>query len=213
MIDAQIQVPYKTIVEFSTAEFIEKKSRFIGYIAHVETIDQAMSFIEKIKKEHYNATHNVFAYSLRNGQAYRYSDDGEPQGTAGMPVLDVIKKEGLIDVCIVATRYFGGIMLGGGGLVRAYSHTATIAVQSAQIVNMVWCAVISLKCDYSLYGKLTYIFPQHDIIVEKSDFSDIVSLELLLEKSKLQKFSKQVTEISNAQAEITILSEMHSPYP
>ena len=111
---------YSTIKESASAEFVEKKSRFIGYIAPVKTAEDAAAFIAEIKRKHWDATHNVSAYLLKNGQK-KYSDDGEPQGTAGMPMLDVLEKENLTDVCVVGTRYFGGILLGGGGLVRAYS--------------------------------------------------------------------------------------------
>ena len=108
---------YLTIEGFAQDEFVEKKSRFIGYAKHVETEEEAVSFINEMKQKHWDATHNVYAYVLRNGQIRRYSDDGEPQGTAGIPTLDVILKEGIVDVCVVVTRYFGGILLGGGGLV------------------------------------------------------------------------------------------------
>ncbi len=123
---------YITIKEFATDDFVEKKSRFIGYIMPVKTEQEATDFITKISKKHHDATHNVYAYILRDGQVKRYSDNGEPQGTAGIPVLDVLQKEGLVDICIVVTRYFGGVMLGAGGLVRAYSHCASIAVRAAQ---------------------------------------------------------------------------------
>lgn len=107
---------YKTVRAESQDEFVERKSRFIGYIAPVKTEKEAQDFIVKISKQHFDATHNVYAYVLRDGMTRRYSDNGEPQGTAGVPVLDVLLKEGLTDVCVVVTRYFGGIMLGAGGL-------------------------------------------------------------------------------------------------
>ena len=118
---------YRTVKAFGSAEFTEKRSRFIGWCQPVQTQEEAVAFVENIRSRHWDATHNVYAYRLRDGQLQRYSDDGEPQGTAGMPVLDVLQKSNLVDVVVVATRYFGGILLGGGGLVRAYSHTSSIA--------------------------------------------------------------------------------------
>ena len=110
---------YRTIRERSQDEFVVKKSRFIGYVCPVKTEEEAKAFIEEIKKKHWDATHNVWAYNLQEGMIRRFSDDGEPQGTAGIPTLDVILKEDVVDCCVVGTRYFGGILLGGGGLVRA----------------------------------------------------------------------------------------------
>ena len=164
-------MPYITIKAPAQDEFVEKKSRFIGYISPVRTPEEAAEFIAEIKALHREATHNVSAWRLRDGQK-RYSDDGEPQGTAGIPVLDVIEKEGLVDVCIVATRYFGGILLGGGGLVRAYSHTAKLAVDAAQKLAMLECRELSVSLDYSLYGRLSYILPEYEIKVLSSDFGE-----------------------------------------
>ena len=130
---------YYTISKPAKGSFIEKRSEFIGHIAPVKTNDEAVAFINSIKAEHRKAKHNVYAYILRQDNISRYSDDSEPQGTAGMPVLDVLRKRGLTDVCVVVTRYFGGILLGGGGLVRAYSHAASIACDAADIMHMCLC--------------------------------------------------------------------------
>ena len=124
---------YKTIKKRASDEFIEKKSRFIGYIAPVETEDEAIAFINEIRTKHRDATHNVYAYSLRAGQVKRASDDGEPQGTGGVPMLNVLNGNELVDVCCVVTRYFGGTLLGVGGLVRAYTEGAKIAVAAGGI--------------------------------------------------------------------------------
>ena len=143
---------YFTIRDFSKASFVEKNSEFIGHICPVKTGDEAIEFIEKIKSEHRKAKHNVYAYIVRDNNISRYSDDGEPQGTAGVPVLEVLKKNNLTDICCVVTRYFGGILLGGGGLVRAYSHSAKIAIDSAEILNMSECRKLTITTDYNLYG-------------------------------------------------------------
>lgn len=197
---------YKTIIGSGSAEFIERKSQFIGHIAHVTTASQATEFIEKIAKQHYNATHNVYAYSLLNG-VYRYSDDGEPQGTAGIPVLDVLKKEGIFDACIVATRYFGGILLGGGGLVRAYSHTATIAIAACEVKTMEMCCNVRICCDYSLHGKISYILPQFGVTMIASDFTDIVTLTLQIKKCDYDRFCGEIVNLSDGKVTPEVVSE------
>ena len=145
---------YKTIRQAASAEFVEKRSRFIGYISPVQTPEQAAEFIDSIKSQHWDATHNVPAYILREGNLCRFSDDGEPQGTAGMPVLSVMQKEGVTDCAIVVTRYFGGILLGGGGLVRAYSHSAKLALDAGGIVTRALCSIVRVRSDYTFYGRL-----------------------------------------------------------
>ena len=146
---------YITLADSGIAEFTEKHSRFIGYAKPVTTEAEAVAFINEKKKQHYDARHNVYAYSLRNGQIKRYSDDGEPQGTAGVPVLEVINKNSVVDAVVVVTRYFGGILLGAGGLVRAYSHSASIALEAAGIVRMEKCFSCRIKAGYDRYGKLS----------------------------------------------------------
>ena len=160
----------------SSDEFVEKKSRFIGYIKPVTTQDEAVTFINEIKSKHWDATHNVYAYVLRDGQTRRYSDDGEPQGTAGIPVLDVLLKENLTDCVVVATRYFGGTLLGTGGLVRAYSHTAKIAVDAGGIITMKLCKVLKVCCDYNFYGRLNSLIPECGGAIDNADFADTVTV-------------------------------------
>ena len=140
--------------DFAQASFTEKKSEFIGYAARVESEEQAKSFIERIRREHSDATHNCYAYLLKDSGLSRFSDDGEPGGTAGMPMLEVIKREGVCDVCIVVTRYFGGILLGAGGLVRAYSGAARLAVEAAEFVSVSRCVDICVHIDYPLYERV-----------------------------------------------------------
>lgn len=194
---------YFTIYEPAEASFIEKKSEFIGYIAPVKTNEEAIEFIGKIKSMHRKARHNVYAYILRHDNISRYSDDGEPQGTAGTPVLEVLQKRGLTDVCVVVTRYFGGILLGGGGLVRAYSHAASIACDAAKIMDMRQCHRLKINADYGLYGKISYILPNFDVITVNSDFGSSVTLEILVQNELLSSLTKELTEITNGAAEIT----------
>ena len=187
---------YITVSHRSEEEYIINKSRFIGYCAPVSTQEQAVEFINEIRKKHSDATHNVYAYQIRNPEYSRYSDDGEPQGTAGMPVLDVIKKNGLTDVCVVVTRYFGGILLGAGGLVRAYSHSAKLACEGAEIIRMSPCSVLEVKCDYGFYGRLSTLVPEFGGIVENTDFGENVTLTFRLPSDKEDIFRKELTEAS-----------------
>lgn len=200
---------YFTISQPAEASFIEKRSEFIGYIAPVSTNDEAVEFINSIKAKHRKAKHNVYAYILRKDNISRYSDDGEPQGTAGVPVLDVLKKRGLTDVCLVVTRYFGGILLGGGGLVRAYSHAAAIACDAAHIMNMCVCKKIRIECDYSLYGKISYLLPNYETIILKSDFGSSVLLDILVLAEKYNALVKELTEATNGAASVTELEELY----
>ena len=188
---------YTTIHDRAEDEFTKRKSRFIGFIAPVETEQQALDFINEIKQKHRDATHTTYAYLLKNG-VKRYSDDGEPQGTAGVPMLDCLEKEGLTDVAVVVTRYFGGILLGAGGLVRAYSHGAKIAVDAAQRKLMTTCVLLNMDLDYSFYGKINYILPNYICRVESSDFGVTVNLKVLFKADQCERFIKEVTELSAA---------------
>lgn len=203
---------YYTVSEAAEASFIEKRSEFIGYIAPVKTDEEAVNFINTIKAKHRKAKHNVYAYILRKDNISRYSDDGEPQGTAGVPVLDVLQKRGLTDVCVVVTRYFGGILLGGGGLVRAYSHAASLACDAAHTMDMCLCHRLKICTDYGMYGKLTYILPNFETITVNSDFTDSVTLELLVLSKKLSALISEITEITNGSAEITDCGELFEDF-
>ncbi|WP_303788564.1 YigZ family protein [Ruminococcus flavefaciens] len=203
---------YLTISENARASFIEKRSEFIGYISPVSTNDEAVAFINSIKAEHRKARHNVYAYILREDNISRYSDDGEPQGTAGVPVLDVLKKRGLTDVCVVVTRYFGGILLGGGGLVRAYSHAASLACDAAHIMDMCLCHRLKVTADYGMYGKISYLLPNYDTITVSSDFGSDVVLEILVLSEKLDALTKDLTEVTNGTAKLEDLGELFEDF-
>ncbi len=185
---------YDTVDGFAEASFIEKKSEFIGYIKHVETDEEAVDFINGIRAMHRKATHNVYAYILRNGSITRYSDDGEPQGTAGVPVFEVLRKEGLTDVCCVVTRYFGGILLGGGGLVRAYSHSAKIAVDAACRKIMCSCFPIEITTDYNMYGKITNLLPEFEVKITDTRFESDVTVCLLCKSALADKLTDKLTD-------------------
>lgn len=203
---------YFTVSEFAKKSFIEKRSEFIGHISPVSTNDEAANFINTVKSEHRKAKHNVYAYILRHDNISRYSDDGEPQGTAGMPVLEVLKKRCLTDVCVVVTRYFGGILLGGGGLVRAYSHAASIACDAAGIMNMCLCRRIRITADYAMYGKISYILPEYETMTVNSDFGTNITLEILVLSEKLDGLKAKLIEITNGTVNITECEELYEDF-
>ncbi|MDD2956158.1 MAG: YigZ family protein [Oscillospiraceae bacterium] len=200
--------PYKTIAEEASDEFVERKSRFIGHVCPVSSEEQAQAFVAEKKSRYWDATHNVWAYILRDGQTRRYSDDGEPQGTAGIPVLDVLQKEGLTDLVVVVTRYFGGILLGAGGLVRAYSHGAKIAVDAARILHMNPCTVIEMEFDYSLYGKISYILPKYNARTLDSDFGAAVRLRVMMTSARAAAFGKELEELTAASVYPRVVEEI-----
>ena len=188
---------YKTVEKYGEDHFIEKKSKFIGYAKPVKSREEADEFISQIKSKHWDATHNVYAYVLKENNIQRYSDDGEPSGTAGVPVLDVILKEGLVDVCVVATRYFGGTLLGAGGLVRAYSHTSKIGLEAAGIITMAECSIMSVRVDYSFYDRLLIFLEDCDCNVIDSSFSDTVEIVFSLKADGVDELNEKLTDLSN----------------
>lgn len=187
---------YLTLKKEASDEFTEKRSRFIGYAKPVTTQEEATEFINSIRSKHWDATHNVYAYVLREGQSRRYSDDGEPSGTAGVPVLDVLLKENITDCVVVVTRYFGGIMLGAGGLVRAYSHASKIAVDAAGIIKMSVCSCMSVTCDYNFYGRLSSLIPEYGGVIEDTVFGENVTVYFYLPKINEGPFSAKLTDSS-----------------
>lgn len=187
---------YKTIAKRSEDEFIIKRSKFIGHICPVKSRDEAVGFINEIKSKHWDATHNVYAYILRSDNYKKYSDDGEPQGTAGLPSLDVLEKEGLSDCCVVTTRYFGGIMLGAGGLVHAYSHTAKLAVDAGGIAVMRLCNIVKVSCDYSFYGRLPSLIAEYGGMLDNTDYSDNVTVTFKMPVIKQNAFDEKLIDLS-----------------
>lgn len=196
---------YKTVEKEASDFFIEKKSKFIGYAKPVKTQEDALEFISKIKLKHWDATHNVYAYVLRENNIQRYSDDGEPSGTAGVPVLDVILKESLVDVCVVATRYFGGTLLGAGGLVRAYSHTSKIALEAAGIITMAQCSVMSAEVDYSFYDRLNILLSDFSAVILDTSFSDKVCVEFSVKENIVDLLNAKLIDVSNGKYALKFL--------
>lgn len=192
---------YFTIKDESIAEFKEKKSIFIGHGKRVETEEEAKEFILKVKSQHKEARHNVYAYIIgENRMIQRYSDDGEPHGTGGIPMLEVLKKSDITDVVVVVTRYFGGILLGTGGLARAYSKGASLAIKEAGVVEKVKGIPLEIVIDYELLGKLQHLCAEGNTHIENIDYTDKVKIKILCEFNNLEKFQSQITEVTSGKA-------------
>lgn len=200
---------YKTIARRCEARFIEKKSEFIGYLCPVQTEEQAVAFIEEIRAMHRKATHNCYAYILRENNAARHSDDGEPGGTAGVPIYEVLRKEGLTDVCCVVTRYFGGVLLGAGGLVRAYTKGAKDAVDAAQIKCMAEAVKLAVTVDYGLYGRLAQVFADFDARVEDERFADNVRIVLHIRAENSQKLTDKLVDVCNGAVSVEEIEKLN----
>lgn len=198
---------YKTVEFENKDEFIEKKSRFIGYVKPVKTQTEATDFINSIKSKHWDATHNVSAYVLRENNIQRSSDDGEPSGTAGVPTLDVLLKEGVVDACVVVTRYFGGTLLGAGGLIRAYSHASKIALDSGNIITMAPCKVLSVSVDYSFYDRLNILLDEFNANIENSEFTDNVTVTFSIRANTVELLQEKLTQQSNGKYLLKEISE------
>ncbi len=193
---AELTSKYTTVKKESHVEFEEKRSLFIGHAIHIDSEEDAAAFVKKMKKQYSDATHNVWAYLLKGGIVARYSDDGEPQGTAGMPVLEAIRKSGAEDVCVVVTRYFGGILLGAGGLVRAYSHSAVIAINDSEIVTYEPFCEYELVCGYSEYQKYSNILSNDEaVIIDSADFGAEVTLKFAIRRVCADSVIKKISEV------------------
>lgn len=188
---------YTTLAGEGTGVYEEKRSEFIGVAAHIDCEQDALDLIKRIRAKHYDARHNVHAYVCSGGNVQRYSDDGEPQGTAGIPVLDVIRKSGLEDVCIVVTRYFGGTLLGAGGLVRAYTAAAKLAVDHAGIVTYENYDEFRLVLQYADYQKLLAKLPSFGAKIDNTDFGSEVILDIAMRSAEGEHFVSFVRELFN----------------
>ena len=184
-----------TVREESRTEFDEKKSIFIGRAIRVDSEEEAQEYVKKIKKEHRDATHNVWAYLMQGELVARYSDDGEPQGTAGMPVLDVIRKSGIRNVCVVVTRSFGGTLLGAGGLVRAYSHSASLAVEAAGKITYEPYTEYELSCGSSEYQNYTVIVANAGVLIDSTDFGAEVVIRFAVKRAEGEALVQRIIEI------------------
>ena len=201
---------YRTLHEFGRDEFTVEKSVFIGHVKPVETEEEAREFIDEIKSKYKDATHNVWAYTIgETMNIQRYSDDGEPQGTAGIPTLEVIKKEDLRNVVVVVTRYFGGVKLGAGGLVRAYTKGAKIGLEAGKIVEKKPFIEVDISVDYTLLGKIQNELANREYTVKDIEYTDSVNIIVYCEKERLETLSSLFTEITSATAEIREKEEFY----
>lgn len=198
---------YRTISERCEASFVEKKSEFIGYICPVQTEEQAIEFINEIRALHRKATHNCYAYILRKNNTARYSDDGEPSGTAGVPIYEVLRKEEITDICCVVTRYFGGILLGGGGLVRAYSKSVKLAIDASKIKLMAMAQEMTVIVDYPLYGKLGAVFAEFDARIQEEIFAQNVTVRFFLREIQAQAITEKLIDICNGAIEMNLIQK------
>ena len=197
---------YLTVIDEAIGEYTEKRSKFIATLRHVENEEEAVSFIEEMRTKYWDARHNVFAYSLKNGALSRFSDDGEPGGTAGMPIMDVLRSKELTDVLVVVTRYFGGVLLGAGGLVRAYSRSAADAVAEAGIVSYIPAKQLSVSMDYSRYGSMEQ-YIRAAVQVDDVEFMENVTMRVTVAEEKLPAFIKDITERSDGRCVPQITGE------
>ncbi len=191
---------YKTVKGAGKAVLIEKKSKFIAHVRPVETEEEALGFLAEMRSAYSDATHNVYAYIIDENNIARYSDDGEPSGTSGMPTLDTIRKEGLVDVAVVVTRYFGGTLLGTGGLVHAYGGAARLGLLDAGIVERILCRQMSVRVDYTMVGKVQYLIATNGYILEDTIYENEVEFRLCLKKEEIPRFTKEITELTSGRA-------------
>lgn len=199
---------YKTIYKKGSAEIVEKKSRFLADVFYIESEEDAFELLEKVKKRYWDARHHCWAYRLGVEQIQeRFSDDGEPGGTAGKPILEVIRGSGLHNTLIIVTRYFGGTLLGTGGLVRAYTQAAQAGVSYAEVITKTDGFKMKVETDYTGLGKMQYLLAQHQIPVVDTQYTDVVTFEVLIPVEEEKQFIKILTEATNAKAGIFRQSE------
>ena len=200
---------YKTVYSRGSAEIVEKKSRFIASVSPVSSEEEAIAFVNSVKSKYRDARHNVYAYVIKDNNISRFTDDGEPSGTAGAPVLDVLLKEGITDAAIVVTRYFGGTLLGTGGLVRAYGKAAKDGVLDAKICEKIYCHEIQLRAPYDLHGKIKYIVDNGDYIEGQTEYGADVLITVFVKYDLLDKFLKEINDATNASVTPEIVGEMY----
>ena len=201
---------YKTVYAGGEAEIIEKKSRFIATVKPVKSEEEAIAFIEGLKKKYWNATHNCSAYVIgEHFQVQRCSDDGEPSGTAGKPMLDVLLGEELHDTAVVVTRYFGGTLLGTGGLVRAYQASMKAGLEASTVITKMHGSRVSVETDYTGLGKIQYILGQRGLTILNSEYTDKVTLEVLLPETEVKAVMAEITEGTNGQAVMEVMEECY----
>ena len=191
---------FKTVAKEARELYIDKKSKFIAAVRPTPTEEEALAFLEEIRSEFPDATHHVYAYVIGENQIFRYSDDGEPSQTAGMPVLDVIRREGLVDVTVVVTRYFGGTLLGTGGLVHAYSTSAAMGVHSAGVVTRTLCNIVSVRVDYTLVGKIQHKIANEHYLTEETVYDRDVTFMIICKIAGTERLIQEMVDLSSGRA-------------
>ena len=201
---------YKTLHKFGVDEYIVEKSTFIGYAKPIKTEEEAIEFVNEIKKKHKDATHNVWAYTVgENMNIQRYSDDGEPQGTAGIPTLEVIKKEDLREVVVVVTRYFGGIKLGAGGLVRAYTKGAKVGIEAGIVIEKVKYTEVKIKIEYTQLGRIQNEIMNLGFKVKDTIYSEDVEIIVYSKIEDVQSLTDRMIDITSGTADVSIGEEYY----
>ena len=193
---------YKTVEGLGEAVFVDRKSKFIAHTKPVGTEQEALDFLQEMRSRYSDANHNVYAYIIDENNIFRYSDDGEPGGTSGMPVLDTLRKENIVDVITVVTRYFGGTLLGTGGLVRAYTAAASEALENAGKITRTLCCGFSVAVDYTLSGKVQYFLASKGYFVEGTDYGEDVKFSVYVKKQEKESFIKELCETCSGRAKI-----------
>ncbi|MEG1557526.1 MAG: YigZ family protein [Oscillospiraceae bacterium] len=206
-----MQDSYITVSGIGESEITEKRSRFVGICAAVSSQSEALDFIASFKQSHKAATHWVFAYKLRQDNLMRYSDDGEPQGTAGLPLLDALERRRIFDAVIVVTRYFGGTLLGTGGLVRAYSETAALTLENAGLLTMKMCAHYELCCDYAMYDRVLHMLCSLGAKVGESFFAERIKIEVTVMSTEKAEFESTVNELMRGCKALSLVEEKYAP--
>ena len=205
--------PYKTLRQEAADEVIINKSRFIGYACPCETEEEALAFLQKIRTKHKDATHNCYAYVIgRNAGIMRYSDDGEPGGTAGLPMMEVLKAQGVVNCCVVVTRYFGGILLGAGGLVRAYTQGAVIALKAAQVVTMEPSQRYLCEVAYPLWDRVTHALKTMPVQLVGSEFTTAVGFTLLVREKDAEQMISDLVRLTDARFEYLLEDESYEAW-
>lgn len=200
---------YKTVLHESETLLVEKKSKFISHVMPVDNEADAIEYLNKIRAEYSDATHNVYAYVIDENNIFRYSDDGEPSGTAGMPVLDAIRKAGIVDTIVVVTRYFGGTLLGTGGLVHTYGASASRGLEASEIIMREMCDVISVKLDYNMAGKLQHKIASDGLMIEDTVYTEDVELIICSPIDETERLMSEITDLTNGRAVCAVIDKKY----
>ncbi len=205
--------PYKTLLKAANDEFIVNKSRFIGYGQPCETEEEALAFLSAIRAKHKDATHNCYAYIIGpNMGIMRYSDDGEPGGTAGMPIIEVMKARGVTNCAVVVTRYFGGVLLGAGGLVRAYSQGAATALNACGVGTIYPTCRYLIEVSYPMLNRMDYFLKDEPVIIEDKAFTDVITYTMLIKEEEAEGFAKRVANMSEGTVEPLLYETIYHPW-